>query len=112
SLCEDNGACLSFAAMILGTTALTGLAAVTDTGLDLVDTAAGTLCFMGLNRAKLNIEGRMVRLNNKREVLKTKLGFGSMKFLVIEGGTTLYPPLGCTLSEGQLRDKFAETSSK
>nr|GFD18850.1 hypothetical protein [Tanacetum cinerariifolium] len=35
-----------------------------------------------------------------------------MKFPVIGGGTALYPPLGCTLSEGQLRDKFAETSSE
>nr|GFC54135.1 hypothetical protein [Tanacetum cinerariifolium] len=40
-------ACLGLVAMILGTAALTGLAAVTDTGLDLVITAAGTICFGG-----------------------------------------------------------------
>nr|GFA31228.1 hypothetical protein [Tanacetum cinerariifolium] len=40
-------ACLGLVTMILGITALTGLAAVTDTGLDLGSTAAGTICFWG-----------------------------------------------------------------
>nr|GEY61831.1 hypothetical protein [Tanacetum cinerariifolium] len=38
-------ACLGLDIRILGTASLTGLTAVTDTGLDLVSTTAGTICF-------------------------------------------------------------------